>query len=40
MENITGPSSRFNLSKMKKLKDVLMDISKNISNQLNKGNKS
>jgi DNA-binding IclR family transcriptional regulator len=36
--SITGPSSRFNLSKMKKLKKILISISKDISNQLNSVN--
>jgi len=36
--SITGPSSRFNLSDMKKLKNTLISISKDISNQLNRVN--
>jgi len=36
--SITGPSSRFNLSEMKKLKNTLISISKDISNQLNRVN--
>ncbi len=36
--SITGPSPRFNLSDMKKLKNTLISISKDISNQLNRVN--
>ena len=36
--SVTGPSSRFNLSRMKKLKDTLISVSKDISNQLNEVN--
>ncbi len=34
--SVTGPSSRFNLSEIKKLKNILINISKDISDQLNK----
>ena len=34
--SVTGPSSRFNLSKINKLKNTLMIISKEISDQLNR----
>ncbi len=36
--SVTGPSSRFNLSEIKKLKNTLISISKDISNQLNRAN--
>lgn len=38
--SVTGPSSRFNLSRMKKFKNILISVSKDISNQLNRVNKS
>ena len=36
--SVTGPSSRFNLSEMKKLKNTLISISRDISHQLNMEN--
>lgn len=36
--SVTGPSSRFTLSEMKKLKNTLISISKDISNQVNRLN--
>jgi len=36
--SVTGPSSRFTLSKMKKLKDTLINLSKDISHHLNMEN--
>jgi DNA-binding IclR family transcriptional regulator len=36
--SVTGPSSRFNLTVMKKIKSSLMNISNDISNQLNEIN--
>ena len=36
--SVTGPSSRFNLSEMKKLKNTLISISRDISHQLNTEN--
>lgn len=36
--SVTGPSSRFTLSEMKKLKDTLINISKDISHQLKRLN--
>jgi len=36
--SVTGPSSRFNLSEIKKLKNTLINISKDISHQLNTEN--
>ena len=37
--SVTGPSSRFDLSEIEKVKGTLMIISKDISNQLNRVNK-
>jgi len=36
--SVTGPSSRFNLSEIKKLKNTLINISRDISHQLNMEN--
>lgn len=36
--SVTGPSSRFNLSEIKKLKNTLIDVSRDISQQLNMEN--
>ena len=36
--SVTGPSSRFNLSEIKKLKNTLINISRDISHQLNMAN--
>lgn len=38
--SVTGPSSRFTLSEMKKLRNTLMNISKDISRRLNKINRA